>query len=173
MASSQKRIVKELQECTSSPPAGMTVALASETDLHRWDVVLEGPPGTPYAGGVFGLRLVLPPDYPFRAPQLTFATRVYHPNVTNDSVGHVCLGPLKPENWKPAGRLRAVLEAARQLLVEPNPDDPLEPRIADEYRQNRPEFDRNARSYVARYAKPGPAAAAAASAASASASASK
>ncbi|KAI1752633.1 ubiquitin-conjugating enzyme [Xylaria castorea] len=153
MAASQKRLTKELQECTESSPPGMTISLASEADLHKWDIVLAGPPGTPYAGGSYDVTVTLPPDYPFRAPQVNFATRIYHPNITNDAQGNICLGLLKPENWKPASRVRAVLDAVRQLLVEPNPDDPLEARIADEYRNNRPEFDKNVKSYVTRYAK--------------------
>ncbi|KAI8962964.1 ubiquitin-conjugating enzyme [Daldinia sp. FL1419] len=154
MTSSQKRIGKELQECMSSPPAGMVVTLPSESDIHQWTATLAGPPGTVYSGGTFTLSIVLPPDYPFKAPQVTFVTRIYHPNVTNDNVGSICLGMLKPENWKPASRVRAVLDAVCQLLVEPNPDDPLEARIADEYKNNPREFEKNARSYVARYAQP-------------------
>ncbi|KAL2264119.1 hypothetical protein VTK26DRAFT_1988 [Humicola hyalothermophila] len=150
---SQKRIAKELAECTSSPPAGISVSLPSETDLHRWHVVLDGPEGTVYAGGKFGLVVTLPAEYPFKAPAVTFATRIYHPNVTNDSLGHICLGLLKPENWKPSTRLQSVLESVRALLVEPLPDDPLEARIADEFRRDRSEFDKNARLYVQRYAK--------------------
>ncbi|KAI0485332.1 ubiquitin-conjugating enzyme [Xylariaceae sp. FL0804] len=153
MASSQKRISKELQECMSTPPTGITVTLPSEADLRRWDVSLAGPAGTPYAGGTWRLEVTLPADYPFKAPALRFATRIYHPNVTNDAAGGVCLAALKPENWKPASRVRGVLEAVRQLLVEPNPDDPLEARIADEFRQSRADFDKNAKSYVAQYAK--------------------
>ncbi|KAK5634514.1 hypothetical protein RRF57_010227 [Xylaria bambusicola] len=132
----------------------MTISLPSEADLSKWDVVLTGPLGTPYAGGVYNITVTLPADYPFKAPQVNFATRIYHPNVTNDSLGNICLGVLKPENWKPASRVRAVLEAVRQLLVEPNPEDPLETRIADEYKNNRPEFDKNVKNYVSRYAKP-------------------
>jgi ubiquitin-conjugating enzyme E2 D/E len=131
----------------------MTISLASESNLHRWHVVLSGPPDTPYAGGTFGLVVALPVEYPFKAPTVTFATRIYHPNVTNDSQGSICLGLLKPENWKPASKLLGVLEAVRGLLVEPAPDDPLEARIADEYRADRKEFDKNAKAYVARYAK--------------------
>lgn len=116
-------------------------------------MTVEGPEGSAYAGGRFGVVVSLPPDYPFRAPHVTFSTRIYHPNVTNDSLGNICLGLLKPENWKPASRLRGVLEAVRALLAEPQPDDPLEARIADEYRQDRAEFDKNARSYVQRYAR--------------------
>ncbi|KAH9990269.1 ubiquitin-conjugating enzyme [Xylariaceae sp. FL0662B] len=152
MAASQKRITKELQECTTTPPPGMTVTLPSESNLRAWKITLLGPANTAYAGGVFTLTLTLPADYPFKAPAVQFNTRIYHPNVTNDAEGNICLGLLKPENWKPASRLRGVLDAVRQLLVEPNPDDPLEPRIADEFRSERDLFEKNARSYVSRYA---------------------
>ncbi|KAI1351567.1 ubiquitin-conjugating enzyme [Xylaria sp. FL0043] len=155
MANSQRRITKELQECIDTPPQGMSISLPSESDYRKWDVVLRGPAGTPYAGGIYNISVTLPLEYPFKAPQVNFATRIYHPNVTNDSLGNICLGLLKPDTWKPASRMRAVLEAVRQLLVEPNPEDPLEARIADEYRNNRAEFDKNVKSYVARYAKGG------------------
>ncbi|KAI0970054.1 ubiquitin-conjugating enzyme [Xylaria arbuscula] len=151
--SSQKRITKELQECTESPPTGMKIDLPSETELNKWEVTLQGPAGTPYAGGVYKITVTLPPEYPFKAPLVNFATRIYHPNVTNDSLGNICLGLLKPDTWKPASRVRAVLDAVRQLLVEPNPDDPLETRIAEEFQHNRAEFDKNVKSYVSRYAK--------------------
>ncbi|KAI0192462.1 ubiquitin-conjugating enzyme [Astrocystis sublimbata] len=136
----------------ASPVADMTIALVSESDLYKWAVTMPGPPGTCYAGGTFNLTITLPREYPFQPPKLNFATRIYHPNVTDDSLGNVCLGMLKPETWKPAGRIKAVLVAVRQLLVEPNPDDPLENGIAELFRSNRPEFEKNAKSYVQRYA---------------------
>lgn len=37
--------------------------------------------------------------------------------------------------------------------TEPQPDDPLEARIAHEYKNDRKEFEKNARAYVQRYAK--------------------
>ena len=144
---------QELAECSADPPAGVTIALPDDSNLHRWHVTISGPPNTPYAGGSFGLVVNLPAEYPFKAPQVVFATRIYHPNVTNDNQGSICLGVLKAENWKPSSKLAAVLEAVRGLLVEPQPDDPLEARIADEYRSDRKEFDKNAKQYVTRYAK--------------------
>jgi len=131
----------------------MTISLANDADVHRWHVVLDGPADSVYAGGRFGIVVTLPTDYPFKAPVVTFATRIYHPNITNDSLGQICLSLLKSENWKPASRLMNVLEAVRSLLVEPLPDDPLEPRIAEEYKTDRKEFDKNAKAYVNRYAK--------------------
>ncbi len=129
------------------------MTLPNEADLHKWHVTIDGPEATAYAGGRFGLVVTLPPEYPFKAPAVTFATRIYHPNVTNDSAGSICLALLKAENWKPSTRLAGVLEAVRALLVEPQPDDPLEARIADEYRNERKEFEKNARAYTLRYAR--------------------
>ncbi|KAK1981772.1 ubiquitin-conjugating enzyme [Colletotrichum cereale] len=147
-----KRIAKELTEITTSPPEGMNISLARDADLHTWHVTIAGPENSPYAGGLFAVIVDLPRDYPFKAPVVKFATRIYHPNITNDAAGNICMGMLKSENWKPATKLAAVLEALRSLLAEPQPDDPLEARIADEYKNNRPEFDKQAKQYVARYA---------------------
>jgi ubiquitin-protein ligase len=115
--------------------------------------VLEGPEDSVYAGGRFGLVIKLPVEYPFKAPTITFATRIYHPNVTNDSLGNICLGLLKSDKWKPSTRISSILESIRSLLLEPQPEDPLEARIADEYRNDYKEFEKNARAYVQRYAK--------------------
>ena len=147
---------QELADCSAQPPAGMSIALADDSDVHKWHVTLDGPAESVYAGGKYGIVVSLPPEYPFKAPAVTFATRIYHPNITNDNLGNICLSMLKPENWKPSSKVLSVLEAVRQLLIEPQPDDPLESRIAEEYRHDRKEFDKNARAYVQRYAK-GPA----------------
>ncbi|CRK09280.1 hypothetical protein BN1723_009026 [Verticillium longisporum] len=153
---SSKRISKELGDCMTNPPDGISVALKDESDIHNWNVTMAGPSSSPYAGGHFALAVSLPTDYPFKSPTVRFLTRIYHPNVTNDADGSICLATLKSENWKPSTKITAVLEAVRQLLIEPQPDDPLEARIADEYRNNRKEYEKNAKTYVTRYAK-GPA----------------
>lgn len=146
----------------NNPPEGISVALPNDSDVHRWHVTISGPPGTAYAGGTFGLVVTLPVEYPFKAPTVRFSTRVYHPNVTNDSLGSICLGILKAENWKPASKMLGVLEAVRALLAEPQPDDPLENHIADEYKRDRAQFDKNARAHTAKYARGPPSFAAAA-----------
>lgn len=48
--------------------------------------------------------------------------------------------------------MAAVLAAVRQLLIEPNPDDPLEARIAEEYSRQRAQYEKNAVSYTKQYA---------------------
>lgn len=148
-----KRIAKEFADCTTAPPPGISITLPSDADLHVWQITVTAPANSVYAPGRFGLVLKLPTDYPFKPPTINFTTRIYHPNITNDSLGNICMGILKSENWKPSSKIIAVLEAVRNILVEPMPDDALEQRIADEYRRDRPEFEKNAKAYVERYAK--------------------
>lgn len=107
---------------------------------------------SPYHPGRFAILLTLPADYPFKPPAVRFLTRVYHPNITNDSLGNVCLGLLKPDQWKPSTKIVAVLDALRDLLDNPQPDDPLENRIADEFRSDRSAWLANVRQHVQRYA---------------------
>lgn len=66
-------------------------------------------------------------EYPFKAPVVRFQTRLYHPNV--DEKGSVCLSILKADHWKPQTQMKAVFEAILNLLLEPNPDDPLGKRL--------------------------------------------
>ncbi|KAG9240695.1 ubiquitin-conjugating enzyme/RWD-like protein [Calycina marina] len=147
-----KRITREYAEISESPPSGINVSLDND-NVHKWNVVMAGPEGSPYAGGTFHLSLTLPPEYPFKAPVLSFKTRIYHPNVTNDEKGSMCIGILKSESWKPSSKILAVLLAVQDLLREPVPDDALEAQIADKFKNDRPGFERDAKDAVKRWAK--------------------
>ncbi|KKA27716.1 hypothetical protein TD95_002345 [Thielaviopsis punctulata] len=148
---STKRISKELADITASPLPDISVSLVNNV-LHTWSCTIAGPAHTPYSGGTFTVLVTMPLDYPFKPPSIKFATRIYHPNITNDDSGSVCLGLLKSENWKPNTRVAAVLEAVRGLLVEPNPEDPLETAIAEQFVQNRAAFDAEAAAMTRKYA---------------------
>ena len=39
---------QEFAEVTSNPPAGMTIGLVDESNLHNWDITMDGPEGSPY-----------------------------------------------------------------------------------------------------------------------------
>jgi ubiquitin-conjugating enzyme E2 D/E len=143
---------QELAEATTAPPDGITVVLPPSQSIHTWHVTMQAPDSSVYSGGRFGLLVTMPVDYPFKPPVVRFTTRIYHPNVTNDSLGNICLGILKPENWKPSTKIAAVLEAVRQLLAEPAPDDPLEDRIAEEFKNDKATFDKKAKEQTEKYA---------------------
>jgi peroxin-4 len=94
-----------------------------EENIHHWDCVLEGPEGTPYQGGRFMITLKVPEDYPLTAPEATFKTRIFHPNI-HFKTGEVCLDILK-SNWTPAWTLDSVAQAILSMLSDPNADSPL------------------------------------------------
>lgn len=121
----------------------------SEDDINVWSGYVYGPEDTVYEGGKFTLTIVLPEDYPFSPPHVKFVTPVYHPNVSE--TGAICLDILKDE-WSPALTLHKVLVSLRSLLADPNPDDPLDAGVANQYLRNRDEFDRVAREHTQTHA---------------------
>jgi len=129
-----KRVMKELRELAAGNESvwmhtgeGVHV-FPSADNLKFWRALIEGPAGSPFEGGVFALSVVLPDDYPFRPPKITFETPVYHCNISDS--GAVCLDILK-ENWSPALSVPKCLESIRLMLKEPNPDDSLRQWIAE------------------------------------------
>lgn len=58
------------------------------------------------------------------------------------------MGILKGDQWKPSTKLEDVLRGLQQLLVEPNPDDPLIPAIAEQYRTDNSSFKKEAQAQV-------------------------
>ena len=49
-------------------------------DLMEWEAVLIGPKDTIWEDGVFKLKMVFSHDYPQKAPDVWFQTKMYHPN---------------------------------------------------------------------------------------------
>ena len=64
----------------------------------------------------------------------------------------MCLGMLRPDEWKPASKIAAVLAFARQLLVEPMPDDAVEGGIAKEFKDEPAKWAKTAKEWTKKYA---------------------
>lgn len=143
-----KRITKELNEMQHD-----TLSIGSagprQDDMFLWDALLIGPSETPYAGGIFKLEIRFPNDYPFKAPKVEFKTKVYHPNINQN--GGICLDILK-DKWSPALTVSKVLLSISSLLADPNPNDPLEHTIAQEYISNRESYETHAKNWTRTYA---------------------
>lgn len=59
---------------------------------------------------------------------------------------------LKQDKWKPSGKITAILGAIRNLLINPNPDDPLENAIAEKCKTDTEAFANEARENTKKYA---------------------
>ncbi|WPH01919.1 Ubiquitin-conjugating enzyme E2 11 [Acrodontium crateriforme] len=151
--SGNKRIMKEFADIQKDPPPGCIIKLLNEEDMNVWDVVMDGPADSPYTGGKFTVQVTLPKEYPFKPPVLSFRTKVYHPNVTNDERGAMCLGMLKADEWKPPNKIAEVLRLVRAVLAAPQPDDAVESGIAEQFKNDNKSYEKVAKEWTAKYAK--------------------
>ncbi|KAL3876082.1 hypothetical protein ACJMK2_033963 [Sinanodonta woodiana] len=144
-----RRLQKEFADIKRDPPGGCSAGPVNDSDMFEWQASITGPPGSPFENGVFYLKINFPPDYPFKPPRVNFTTKVYHPNI--NSQGNICLDILRSQ-WSPALTASKVLLSILALLTEPNPDDPLMPEIARQYKTNIDKYNSTAREWTRKYA---------------------
>lgn len=147
-----KRIIKETQRLMQEPVPGIS-AVPDEQNARYFHVIVSGPEGSPFEGGVFKLELFLPEEYPMSAPKVRFVTKIYHPNI--DKLGRICLDILK-DKWSPALQIRTVLLSIQALLSAPNPDDPLNNEVAEQWIRQESEAIRTAKEWTRMYASEEP-----------------
>ena len=143
-----RRIKVEYEDFLKDPPMNCSAGPEGD-DIFAWSATILGPKESVYEGGVFQLKIDFPERYPFKPPKVKFVTRIYHPNINMG--GGICLDILK-DQWSPALTISKVLLSICSLLDDPNPDDPLMPDIAEQYKSERLEFDLTARKWTATYA---------------------
>ena len=136
---SLRRLTKEFEALEKNPLDYCEVAPAD--DKMSAEARLQGPPGTPYAAGVWTVDLTFPENYPFKAPTVKFRTEIKHPNVKTDT-GEVCpevsrgvrrFARRTPSTCYPRrrwrlGQLHAIDDARAGLLPELVADDERAPR---------------------------------------------
>ncbi|KAL3082499.1 hypothetical protein niasHT_030513 [Heterodera trifolii] len=145
-----RRLKKELAELNKELVMGYTAAPMDDgRDMYHWKASIKGPSESPYEGGTFHLDIVFRRDYPFTPPTVKFDTIIYHPNVGER--GDICLDILK-QMWAPSLTISKVLLSISSLLCDPNPNSALRQDIAIMYRDNREEYNRNAREWTKNHA---------------------
>ena len=132
------------------PPANCSAGPVSPNNLAEWEGIIMGPEDTPYVGGVFHLSIVFPNEYPFSPPNIRFTTPIFHPNISQ-SYGSICIDILKSK-WSPAFTISKVLLCITSLLSDANPNDPLEPQIAQLYKSDKRAFEVEAQRFTREHA---------------------
>ncbi|KAF7123215.1 hypothetical protein RHSIM_Rhsim12G0178500 [Rhododendron simsii] len=147
------RVQKELQECNKDiDVSGISIKLKGDSNsLTHLTGTIPGPLATPYEGGNFNIDIVLPDGYPFEPPRMQFATKVWHPNISSQS-GAICLDILK-DQWSPALTLKTALLSVQALLSAPEPDDPQDAVVAQQYLRDYQTFAATARYWTETFAR--------------------
>ena len=97
------------------------------------------------------MRVELPGAYPYRSPSIGFVNKIYHPNVDLLS-GTVCLDVIN-QTWSPMFDLVNVFEVfLPQLLLYPNPTDPLNGEAAALLLRDPPAYAARVKEFVVRFA---------------------
>ena len=102
----------ELSASSSSPSPHFCAHPVSDSNLFDWHFTMAGPPApSPYAGGIYHGRIVLPPTYPLRPPSFRFLT----PSGRFEVNREICLSISghHEESWQPAWGIRTALTAIR------------------------------------------------------------
>ncbi|XP_041658952.1 uncharacterized protein LOC121519913 [Cheilinus undulatus] len=139
-----KRILEELKSLHCDPHPFIKV-FPSESDFTFWKILMQGPPDTPYEKGVFELYCQFGPDYPVKPPLVRFVTPLYHCNV--NSVGRICHN-IFDRNYNAHITMREILEAVYGLLIVPEPDDPLDSILAEEFMTSHEVYEQEAKKHT-------------------------
>ena len=135
-----KRILAEIADYQHNPHPNIET-YPCEQQLDFWRLLLVGPSNTPYEGGVFLLYAKFPADYPEIAPEIRFVTPIYHCNVNGH--GKICHSVFD-RNYSADFSVRCIMDCVFGLLLTPEPEDPLDSALAQEYYDNRQEYERTA-----------------------------
>ena len=133
----------------TDPPEGI-MAAPREDNIMRWDACIEGADGTPWEDGTYKLSLEFTEEYPDKAPDVKFTTKMFHPNIYSD--GSICLDILQ-NSWTPIYDITSILTSIQSLLCDPNPNSPANPEAARLFQKDREEYERRVREIAESWAE--------------------
>jgi len=145
-----KRIYNEFKKCAESSNLPQIQLFMNEDDFNFWKIVLKGETGTLYAGGHWLLYVQFINSYPINPPEIRFATPIFHCNINSD--GKIC-HEIITTKWSPSTQMETVFSHIIDLLKEPNADDALDVAKGALLRDNKDEYENQARAFVVKHSR--------------------
>lgn len=108
------RLRKELTKLKKDPPPGI-IAEPKESDILTWFYALQGPPDTPYEGGVYVGKIKFPSEYPMKPPSILMLT----PSARFQVNTRLCMSmsDFHPESWNPMWSVATILQGVVSFLA--------------------------------------------------------
>jgi ubiquitin-conjugating enzyme E2 J1 len=108
-----KRLERELRLLHHDPQPDFVTGPAGD-NLFEWHFSIRGPRDTPFQGGIYHGKIVFPPQYPMKPPDVFFLT----PNGRFQTNRAICLTTTSfhPESWKPSWDVQSMLIALIAFL---------------------------------------------------------
>lgn len=86
MASNRmRRVGKEIEDIRKDEASQIMIE-SDGSDITKLRASFPGPPDTPYEGGTYAVNITVPNEYPFRPLVMKFSTKVWHPNISSQTV---------------------------------------------------------------------------------------
>eukprot|EP00996_Jenningsia_fusiforme_P005544 NODE_652_length_2009_cov_29.152551_g603_i0.p1 GENE.NODE_652_length_2009_cov_29.152551_g603_i0~~NODE_652_length_2009_cov_29.152551_g603_i0.p1 ORF type:complete len:165 (+),score=21.65 NODE_652_length_2009_cov_29.152551_g603_i0:1273-1767(+) len=97
-------------------PVPLISARPKPSDILEWHYVIEGPPESPFAGGLYHGMIKFPAEYPFQPPSIFMIT----PNGRFKTNTRLCLSmsDFHPANWNPLWSLSSILTGLLSFMLE-------------------------------------------------------
>jgi ubiquitin-conjugating enzyme E2 H len=147
MSSPRRRIEQDVMKLMMTDHE---VTLVND-NMQEFFVKFRGIDDTPFKGGCWKVHVELPDQYPYKSPSIGFMNKIFHPNIDELS-GSVCLDVIN-QTWSPMFDLINVIDVfLPQLLMYPNPTDPLNGEAAALLLRDPERYRGKVREYVEKYA---------------------
>ena len=86
-----KRINLEINQMKEDNIEG--IEIIPTDNIQTFFAKINGPPDSPYEGGVYDLKITIPNNYPLAPPKIVFTNDMFHPNVYAN--GNICVDILR------------------------------------------------------------------------------
>jgi ubiquitin-conjugating enzyme E2 J1 len=111
-----KRIMKEVKELSEDTCVDYA-AWPLDENIFEFHFTVRGPRDSPFEGGMYHGKILLPPEYPFKPPHFYFLT----PSGRFEVGRKICLtiSSYHPESWQPSWSIRTALIAIIGFFPSP------------------------------------------------------
>jgi len=113
MVSATTRILTELNKLKKIPPEDF-IAYPLEDNIFEWHFTFKGPNGSDFKNGLYHGKVILPQNYPMKAPDIIMLT----PSGRFEIGRKICLSNTSyhPETWSPLWTIRMMIESLYNIM---------------------------------------------------------